>query len=371
MPDFEFTDREVEQLRQKLGDWYARHRRELPWRGIDDPYKTWIAEIMLQQTQVATVVDYYENWLERFPDVDAVADSEVDEVLEAWEGLGYYRRARYIHRSARTIVEDYGGDLPEEADELEELPGIGPYTAGAIASIAFDEPEPVVDGNVSRVLSRLRAIEGDPKSTDNKKIYWRLADRLVDPEAPGDFNQAVMELGATVCTPTDPNCLLCPIREECEGFERGDPEQYPDTASRARQKPVHVQTGVLLAHHDTGTDTYVMKRPADGLLGGLWEFPTVEVGDGDDGDELVAAFLADELDLPDFVAAEVREVDQITHLFSHLRMTIDIRIRELEVDESLAVPVEAIEEAGAGWLGLDRLEEVPMSAAMRRVESHL
>jgi len=366
----EFTDEEIERVREQLGDWYRRHRRELPWRGIDDPYKTWIAEIMLQQTQVSTVVDYYDRWLERFPDVEAVADSEVDEVLDAWEGLGYYRRARFIHRSAREIVEEYGGRLPERVEELEELPGIGPYTAGAIASIAFDEPEPVVDGNVSRVLSRLRVIDGDPTSTDNKKIYWRLAETLVDPEAPGDFNQAMMELGATVCTPTNPNCLLCPIREQCRGVETGDPEQFPETASRARQTPVHVHTGVVLARHDGGTDTYVMKRPADGLLGGLWEFPTVEAdGEGDAGGPAqLEEFLADRWAGRPAIAGEWRDGGEVTHLFSHLRMTIDIWIRLLEVDGSLASPPDEVEEAGAGWLAFDRLEAVPMSAAMRRVE---
>lgn len=364
-----FGEEATERIRRQLGDWYRRHRRDLPWRDIDDPYKTWVAEIMLQQTQVSTVVDYYRDWLARFPDVESVAEADEDDVLDAWEGLGYYRRARFIHQSARKLVDDYDGDLPDTADELEELPGIGPYTSGAIASIAFDRPEPVVDGNVSRVLSRLRAIPGDPKSTSNKKTYWRLAEELVDPEAPGDFNQAMMELGATICTPDNPSCLLCPIREDCRAFERGEPEAFPDTASRPNKKSVRVAACVLLADGPEGLETYVAKRPSDGLLGGLWEFPTVEVDKETEG----PGHIDDELSSVDggeqFFGLDGRHGGEITHLFSHLRMTIDVWIRRAEFSESLVEASVNVEENGCGWLPFEQLEEVPMSAAMRRVES--
>jgi A/G-specific adenine glycosylase len=364
-----FSQKETERIRRQLGDWYQRHRRDLPWRDIDDPYKTWVAEIMLQQTQVSTVVDYYHEWLARFPDVDSVAEAEEDDVLDAWEGLGYYRRARFIHRSAQKLVDEYGGALPDTADELEELPGIGPYTAGAIASIAFDRPEPVVDGNVSRVLSRLRAIPGDPKSTSNKNTYWKLAEQLVDPDAPGDFNQAMMELGATICTPDAPNCLLCPVREDCRAFERGEPEAYPDTASRPNKKSVRVATCVLLAEGPNGLETYVAKRPSDGLLGGLWEFPSTEIDEKSDGPKRVDEQLASVDHGSPFTETEGSYGGEITHLFSHLRMTIDIWIRREQFSEALEEPPADIEENGCGWLSFDKLEEIPMSAAMRRVES--
>lgn len=360
---------DVGAMRRDLLDWYDRHRRDLPWRGIDDPYKTWVAEMMLQQTRVATVVDYYERWMERFPDVESVAEAEVDDVLELWEGLGYYRRARFLHRSARTIVEEFGGELPSEAEELEELVGVGPYTAGAIASIAFDRRTPVVDGNVSRVLARLHGVAGDPTDRANEKVFWELAGDMVDPERPGDFNQAMMELGATVCTPQDPSCLLCPVREHCRAFAEGDPEAYPDTASRARQKPVDVVTCPVVAERSgAGPVTYVVKRDADGLLGGLWEFPTAKLEEGDDPDAAVDALLEDEPRLREAREADGEEIGELTHLFSHIRLSIRIRMRRFEATALEVGDSGEREDRGAGWLPIDALDEVPMSTAMRRVE---
>lgn len=363
-----FSDGTVEGIRRSLLEWFERHRRDLPWRGVEDSYAVWVAEIMLQQTRVATVVDYYERWMQRFPDVESVAAADIDEVLELWEGLGFYRRARYLHRSAKRVVDEYGGQLPASADELEGLTGIGPYTAGAIASIAFGEPTPVVDGNVARVLSRLRAISGDPNSTANENQYWALAEQLVDPARPGDFNEALMELGATVCTPRSPNCLLCPVREDCRAFERGEPEAYPDTASRATQKPVDVATCVLVGE-DGGKDVaYVVKRDADGLLGGLWEFPTVELDESEAPPEVIDEYLGGELDLESFCDVPGEQVTELTHLFSHIRMSIDVRVRRAP-----GVAVEEIIDPSTssqtrGWLPVDRLDEVAMSTAMRRVE---
>jgi len=369
-PDGEpWSGEELEDLRSELLEWYDRHRRDLPWRGIDDPYRTWVAEMMLQQTRVATVVDYYERWMERFPDVESVAEAEVDDVLEIWEGLGYYRRARYVHESAGRIVEEYGGELPGDPEELEELPGIGPYTAGAIASIAFERCTPVVDGNVSRVLSRLHAIEGDPTDRSNKEAYWALAEGMVDPARPGDFNQAMMELGATVCTPREPSCLLCPVRGHCRAFEEGQPEAYPDRASRATQRPVDLATCAVVARSAEGErSTYVVKREADGLLGGLWEFPTVEL----DGEESVGTALdgvfGGSLELPEARGVDGREVGEVTHLLSHLRLSIDVRLRRLEsVEPNLGAPGD-VADRGAGWLAVDELDAVPMSTAMRRVQ---
>lgn len=360
---------DLDAMRGELLEWYDRHRRDLPWRGIDDPYKIWVAEMMLQQTRVATVVDYYERWMERFPDVESVAEAEMDEVLELWEGLGYYRRTRFLHRSAGQIVEDYGGRLPRDSDELQELPGIGPYTAGAIASIAFERPAPVVDGNVSRVLARLRAIPGDPTDRANKKAYWALAEAMVDPDRPGDFNQAMMELGATVCTPQSPSCLLCPVREQCRAFEEGEPEAYPETASRTRQKPVDVATCAVIGGSERGAPaTYVVKRDADGLLGGLWEFPTVELEASDDPAEQLDRLLADSLGLSRARGVDGSEAGELTHLFSHLRMSIDVRVRRLDANEPVSDELQEIEEQGEGWLAVDELDAVPMSTAMRRVE---
>ncbi len=363
-----FDDEAIESIRHHLLDWYDRHRRDLPWRDIDDPYATWVSEIMLQQTQVSTVVDYYERWLERFPTLESVAEADREEVLDLWEGLGYYRRARYLHRSAQQLVEEGDGTLPDTADELEELPGIGPYTAGAIASIAFDEPTPVVDGNVARVLSRLRTLEGDPKERANEKIQWRLADQLVDPDRPGDFNQAMMELGSAICTPQNPNCLICPVREHCQAFETGQPEQYPEPTDRPTQKSVSAATAVTVRRPEEGLEEFaVVKRPAEGLLGGLWEFPTVELEDDDAIGDRIDTYLAETLGLSAASRVEGRALEDVTHLFSHIRLSLSLRLRVIDAEESTRADDVATERP-LKWIARDRLDDLPMSMAMRRVE---
>lgn len=362
----EFTDAQRRSFRAGLLSWYRRHRRELPWRGVEDPYAVWVSEVMLQQTQVATVIDYYRRWLERFPSVEDLAQAEVDDVLEMWAGLGYYRRARFLYESAQMIVDELGGELPKTARDLQKLKGVGPYTAGAVASIAFGERTPVVDGNVERVLSRLCAISGDPKSTPNQKLYWRLAGELVDPEAPGDFNQAMMELGATVCTPQNPTCMLCPLREYCEGFASGEPSAYPDTARRARQRAMTVHTAVIVRRGVDESAFLMVKRPSDGLLAGLWEFPTVEADDAGAADDPLDAYLSDDLGARAACDAEPVELGEFVHHFSHIRMTIHAQVREVGADDaerglehSLDRPVE--------WVGRAGLDELAMSAAMQKV----
>lgn len=356
LPEF---SSDIVAFRRDLLEWYDRDKRDLPWRGIEDPYRTWVSEVMLQQTQVATVIDYYQRWLERFPSVECLAEADREQVMELWAGLGYYRRARFLHESAQMVVDELDGQMPDTFEGLQQLKGIGPYTAGAIASIAFGRAVPVVDGNVERVLSRIEAISGDPKSTDNQKTYWGLAEQLVDPERPGDFNQAMMELGATLCTPSSPSCMLCPVRPHCDGFRTGSPQDYPDVAKRARQKPVDVATCVVWREADGHREYLTLQRPSDGLLGGLWEFPTVRTDDESDADQPVDAFL-DELALD---AREARrELGSLVHHFSHIRMTI--------VAESRRVAHDAGVDAGERphrWVGEDALAELPMSAAMRKV----
>ncbi len=362
----EFTDAQRRSLRAELLSWYRRHRRELPWRGVEDPYAVWVSEVMLQQTQVATVIDYYRRWLERFPSVEDLAQAEVDDVLEMWAGLGYYRRARFLYESAQMVVDELGGEFPKTARDLQTLKGVGPYTAGAVASIAFGERTPVVDGNVERVLSRLCAISGDPKSTPNQKLYWRLAEELVDPEAPGDFNQAMMELGATVCTPQNPTCMLCPVREHCEGFAGGDPSAYPDTARRTRQRPMTVHTAVIVRRVGDERAFLVVKRPSDGLLAGLWEFPSVEVDDaGEDGDEL-EAYLSDDIGAQAACDAAPIELGELVHHFSHIRMTIHAQARDVGADEAGRAPAEDFDRP-VKWVGRAALDDLAMSAAMQKV----
>ena len=257
-------------VRKLLLEHYDDHRRDLPWRGNREPYRVWVSEIMLQQTRVETAIPYYDRWMERFPTVEALAEVDEESVLKAWEGLGYYARARNLHRSAVIVRERLGGVLPQDSQSLKTLPGIGEYSAGAIASIAYGEVVPAVDGNVRRVLSRLLDIEDPTDATLRKR-----AGELVDPDRPGDWNQALMELGATVCTPRSPRCTVCPLTGECRAMAEGTQELRPGSKHRPRVRTV--SHAVVVALNAAG-EMLMVRRPTDGLLGGLWEFPAVEIG---------------------------------------------------------------------------------------------
>ncbi|WP_230470226.1 A/G-specific adenine glycosylase [Lujinxingia vulgaris] len=340
-------------FQQALLRWFWRERRDLPWRGVGDPYATWVSEIMLQQTQVVTVIDYFQRWMARFPDVASLAAAREEEVLEQWSGLGYYRRARFLHRAAKVIVDEHGGELPSTLEGLRELPGIGPYTAGAIASIAYGIAAPIVDGNVIRVFSRLFAISGDPRSSANQKTFWALAEALVDPRKPGDFNEALMELGARVCTPRSPACLLCPVREYCAGFASGEPEALPEVARRSAVKPMRALTVVVYRQRAGKREVLVGPREAGGLLAGLLEFPTVE-REGKRWprlDEVAQIVGIEELG---------EEVGEITHVFSHRRL--QTRIYAAEIDASVHI-------AGDRWRWVPERElgQAAISALTRKI----
>ena len=255
---------------------YAGARRDLPWRRTRDPYAIWISEIMLQQTRVATVIPYWERWMARFPTVQALAGAPLDDVLAAWAGLGYYSRARNLHAGARAVGERWAGALPRRAAELREVPGIGPYTAGAIASIAFGERAPLVDGNVARVLARVFAVEHDIKSSAGQKALWARAGELMDAlpgdAAPGDLNQGLMELGASLCAPASPRCLACPLAKLCDACGSGRQGELPIVPARRAERdlPLLERTLVWIEH---GGQIVLGRRRADGLFGGLWELP--------------------------------------------------------------------------------------------------
>lgn len=260
--------RQADVIRRRLLAFYDRHRRDLPWRGSRDPYAILVSEVMLQQTTVAAVVPYYERFLARFPDLRSLARASEEEVLTVWAGLGYYRRARSLREACRQIVHRYGGHLPGTVAALRELPGIGPYTAGAVASIAFNLPEPVLDGNVVRVLARLAARSG--RGSGERRLLEQAARTLVEGRRPGDLNQAVMELGATICTPTKPACGACPVARSCSARREGLPEKYPEALRR--QSPQQRRGVVLVVRHDGGR-VYLVQRRAESLMPGLWELP--------------------------------------------------------------------------------------------------
>jgi A/G-specific adenine glycosylase len=261
-----------------LLSWYRANGRSLPWRDAPhDPYAVWVSEIMLQQTQVTTVLPYYARWMERFPTLSDLATAPEQDVLAAWSGLGYYSRARNLQKSAQMVVEQYGGQLPPEPAQLLKLPGIGRYTAGAISSICFNRPEPVVDGNVARVLSRVFALEADPKSSQGLNELWEIAHALVDRESPCDFNQAMMELGATLCSPTRPDCPSCPLNACCKAVATGDATQYPRMAPRPGvTKEVHASAVI-----ERDGAYLLTQRPSTGVWANMWEFPRAECGAGE------------------------------------------------------------------------------------------
>jgi A/G-specific adenine glycosylase len=305
----------VSGVRAALLRWYRRHRRDLPWRRTRDPYAIWVSEAMLQQTRVETVVPYYERFLRRFPDVASLADAELDDVMCAWEGLGYYSRARRLKHAAEMVMDRFGGRVPSQADELQSLPGIGRYTAGAIASIAFGRAEPVLDGNVTRVLARLHGIRD---SVDQPKVVerlWQEATRLARGSSPGDLNQALMELGARVCTPKSPGCETCPIQRWCQAAEAGDPEAIPRKTRRPEPRLLRVGAALLLRRGRA----LAVKRPAGGLLGGLWELPGTELTGKSRPERAVTSALEAAIGLP---IENLERLGQVDHLFSHRRLEL-------------------------------------------------
>jgi A/G-specific adenine glycosylase len=307
----------VKGVRRALLAWYARHKRDLPWRRTRDPYAIWLSETMLQQTRVETVVPYYERFLARFPTVDALADAEPDEVTRLWSGLGYYSRARNLHAAARRVAREHGGTLPGEVEALRALPGVGRYTAGAVASIAFDRPAPIVDGNVARVLARLLDLREDVTSTPVQKRLWNEAEALARGPRPGDLNQALMELGALVCTPRAPKCLLCPLREACRAHAAGDPEALPVKRRPALPKQIAAVAAVLTR----GKRLLAVRRPPQGLLGGLWDLPGDELGAREPARAALERALRERLGLE---AVGVRAIGEVQHQFTHRTLALHV-----------------------------------------------
>ena len=282
------TPEQRERIAERLLAWYRLHKRDLPWRG-GSPYAVWISEIMLQQTQVVTVIPFFLRFMARFPTLQSLASAPMDDVLQQWAGLGYYARARNLHRAAQQMVAEYGARVPNTPEEIERLPGIGRYTAGAILSIAYDLPRPLVDANVVRVLCRIFGVRGDPKSTANQAALWLLAEQLVSARHPGDFNQGLMELGALVCRPDEPLCEQCPLLPECVAGNSPDPTVLPEippgraTVTMAQSSAIVLrESGSLPWENAAQPDVLIVQRPLHGLWGGLWEFPRVVCDKGED-----------------------------------------------------------------------------------------
>ena len=303
-------------FREGLVGWFRAGHRPMPWRATTDPYRIWLSEVMLQQTRVDQAEPFFRRFLDAFPTVDALAAAPLDAVLKAWEGLGYYSRARNLHRAAQAVVRDHGGRVPAAYDAFRALPGVGPYTAAAVGSIAFGLPHAVLDGNVARVLTRVFAVPDDARKPATRARLQATADDLLAADAASDFNQAVMELGATVCTPSHPRCPACPLRSVCAGFLGGRPTAFPVVSKKAPVPHVDVAVGVVT----DGAGWYlIQRRPEDGLLGGLWEFPGGKVEPGEAPAVACARELREELGIEVAVGAPLARVD---HAYSHFRVTL-------------------------------------------------
>jgi A/G-specific adenine glycosylase len=296
--------------------WWDAGHADWPWRQRRDPYAIWVAEIMLQQTQIATVLPYYERWLERYPTIQHLAQASLDDVLKMWEGLGYYSRARNLHAAARAVMAGFGGQIPDTVPELMRLKGIGRYTAGAIASIAFDRPVPVLDGNATRVFSRLLDLPEDVTEAATKQKLWQVAEALVPEQRPGAYNQALMELGQTICLPAAPRCHLCPLAEHCLARMRGTQLERPVRPPRRKTPHFHVTAGVIWRPDGR---FLIARRPLDGLLGGLWEFPGGKQERGETLPETLRREIAEELAIDIEVGSLITVVK---HAYTHFRITL-------------------------------------------------
>ena len=338
--------------------WYRRVRRDLPWRRTRDPYAIWVSETMLQQTRSETVLRYYERFLRRFPTVRALARAPQSAVLAAWSGLGYYSRARNLHGAAKVIVRRHRGVIPCDVEALRALPGVGRYTAGAVASIAFGLPAPIIDGNVARVLTRWFAVDGDPRVPDVSRTLWQIAEGMLDVRSPGDWNQALMELGATVCTPRVPACPRCPLKLCCRARRSRAVDRYPGRSARpvlraARQACVILQAGPRLLLTKRGDD--------EGLLAGLWEFPMVVV-EADEEPEAALERRFTELGIDAVGLCGGAPVIRILH-------TITTRRIETLVFRARRQPRGKL--PGACWFRRAELAELPLSAVGLRIAAAL
>jgi A/G-specific adenine glycosylase len=283
-----FSREEIVAMRRRLTAWFLVNRRDLPWRQSRDPYAIWVSEVMLQQTRIAAVVPYYLKFMKRFPTVAALAEANEQDVLRLWEGLGYYRRARHLHRAARVIIQEHAGQFPRQADSLAALPGLGRYTVGAVLSQAFDRRLAIVDANVARVLCRLGAWRGELQKRDTQEWLWQTAEALLPRRGVGDFNQALMELGQTVCAPRQPACLLCPLREVCQARAEGIAENLPRRGVKQELVETHEVAFII---HRKGRLLLGQRKPDAVRWANMWEFPTSAMVNEEDAEAKATEFV--------------------------------------------------------------------------------
>ena len=338
------------EVRPQLLRWFDRSKRDLPWRRSREPYGVWVSEVMLQQTQVERVVRYWTKFVARFPNVASLAEAELKDVLGLWTGLGYYSRARNLHLASKELMLRFGGELPDSVESLLTLPGFGRYTAGAVASIAFELEAPLVDGNVARVLSRLLELDGVPGEKTREAALWGAAEVLVEGARPGDWNQALMELGATVCVPQNPLCLVCPVRASCQALRAGRVDELPRPKKPAKRKRLELVVAVARRGHEV----LLARREERGLFGGLWELPGVELAPGANGDAALQKCLGKKASIgPELTVLE----RTLTH------RDLVLRLHAVSIPRRLARPPPGYLEWR--WVPDSEISALGMSSAMQ------
>ena len=329
-----WSEEKISSFQQKLLEWYDKEKRDLPWRHSNNPYHIWVSEIMLQQTRVDTVIPYYHRFLETFPTIESLANAQEEELLKVWEGLGYYSRVRNMQKAAIQIMEEFGGEFPSTIEEIQTLKGIGPYTAGAIASIAFNLPEPAVDGNLMRVISRLFEIGLDIGNPSNRKVFQAVAEKIISKERPGDFNQALMDLGSDIESPVNPRPEESPVKEFSAAYQHGTMDRYPIKAPKKKPVPVYLTAFII---KDSQGRYLLEKNEREGLLSGFWHFPLIEVDsltenlgqlsllDGKKEVEDNPEILSFEQDYDLVIDWQERSYPIVQHVFSHRKWQVQLR----------------------------------------------
>jgi A/G-specific adenine glycosylase len=349
----------INKIQKKIMAWYRTNARSLPWRGLKDPYLIWISEVMLQQTQVDTVIPFFNNWINQFPDIKSVVDAPLDKILKTWEGLGYYSRARNIKKSAEQISSFHANVLPSQPGALKKLPGIGDYIAGAIASIGFGLDEPALDANGVRVIARLVDFHGLTNIAANKAILRQNLRDLLPSGLAGDFNQAVMDLGSMVCLSSNPKCDHCPISYECLAFSRNTQKIIPKKIRRSKKPYFNVVAGII----ERNGKVLIGKRPINGLLGGMWEFPGGKIDEGEDHATALIRELSEELD----VVTELIDAFGIyKHAYTHFSVTVYPYFVRILDGEPIAKVAERVV-----WVNKKDLINYPMGKVDRKISDNL
>jgi A/G-specific adenine glycosylase len=336
-----------EKIQSKLLRWFKKNKRDLPWRKTKNPYAIWVSEIMLQQTQVATVIPYYQKFLKSFPTMRHLAKSDLSKVLKVWEGMGYYSRARNLHRASQIVLNHFHGEIPNTQKDLLGLPGIGRSTAGAILSFAFAKEAPILDGNARRVLSRLFAVSGSPGEKETEQLLWKISESLIPKRFSNPFNQALMDLGSILCTPKEPKCPCCPLHHFCKGRASGNPERFP--AKKVKRATPHVESVSAVIRKDG--KVLLSQRPPRGLLGGLWEFPNWKIERK--GRLRLRTCIQKEMGMN----VEVKEsIGTFRQTFSHFKLTLQVFHCQ---------PLNG--KAKGRWVPIRKLRLLPMSRIHRRI----